>query len=709
MSPTARTLPFAPPPYPAYHGRSSAMWKGGRPSADASIVWNGVQRAVDHAACRRTCHTRESSESAMKNPDFPPLVTPLSLIRSVLSRGRRRGTLRISMVPRARELRRLRSHTLLAGVVFLLAGGGATGGCKADSKRRSAPDSTAAGSSAGGAAGEATSAVVGGTASAGRGGSAGAGDLSTSGSAGTATAGSTSTATGGLGAAGFGTAGFGMGGEAGGPTTLATGAECVSDAECSTADLCVTDVGAVSAVCRPRCEVGDIGQVGVCAEGELCALDSTFVQASCHRVCVLGPSGAQECSAAEGCRVHPDVALTGGDLVSGLCVRSGSEQQGMRCTDGDCAEGLECISQPGAVGYCSPFCDPTAATGEFGACSDSATCELNASGRSACVERCSLFGEGDCSGDNVCVPDGRGSAETGRCVQAGALQQGEPCAPGDCAGGLLCSPAPTPFAGMTFTCEPICSMTAAEACQVGECVQERAVAVGIGTCRQSCALLENGAAAGCSVDQWCAPTSTGANIGVCVPVQGDFALGAECASSRECGPALYCECQFGVDSGCFGVAQCDAICIPGAAASQPGGCPTGQECAFETDAGIAYAFGTCRPGCDFVAGESCADAEQSCSPAPFSSVTSGVCLDIPQPYVDIGEPCRAPQLNIHEHCAPSGICELDPSSGETLCLEICRGSEGAIGESLHPDCSNASSTCVEIDSALAFGYCSVDS
>ncbi len=489
----------------------------------------------------------------------------------------------------------------------------------------------------------------------------------------------------------------------GSAAALATGEACSDSTQCAIDDLCTTLPGAAVSTCRPRCTYAEVGNRANCAEGEICAFDVTGVRTVCQQRCSMGESGTEGCDPPDGCRLAPDPELTGGTAVEGLCVRVGDQPRGALCQSGDCAEGLECVTPLGSPGYCARYCTPDATDEDPTACSDRESCVQGSDGRAGCVRDCSPFDDGECDDNEACVPVSGSDSLSGRCAREGSLGQGEACSPGECQAGLLCSPTPSPFAGAESTCEPICEVGNSEACGSGSCIQATTEDPGIGTCRESCDILQADPA--CGNGGWCAPVADVPGLGVCVSEQGEGSAGDACYSGSECGGGLYCECRFGADTGCAGEAQCRPICVPGAASAATGGCPEGQICALEADQGIVYAFGTCRDACDLSNGADCRDSTELCAASASIGETAGVCLDVPEHGMPIGDPCTAPEHTVHEPCATMGICEYAPNTLSLVCTAICRSSEGFVGESGHPDCANPDAVCQEIRPGLAYGYC----
>ena len=597
---------------------------------------------------------------------------------------------------------RTRRFALLAASNLALLVGG-LGACKSDPRPGENADISHAGNGGtqGNAAGSPSAGSIepatGGAAAASSTDAGAAGTLSTSGGA-AALGGSENTQAGNGGASNT------------GGSAAVTGAECQSNTNCLAVDICVAASGAHVSTCRPRCSTTEVGTTAACSAGEICTYDQSERLASCQRICDPFDPTIAACPSPDGCYVAPASALTEGTPTSGLCVRVGPLVEGEACLPGECGGTLECLAtqDSGGAAWCAPWCDPAAGSSDPGACADDEACETGLDGRTACVKRCTPLVDAECASDEVCRPMSKVDGATvpsGRCIVPGTLQLGDDCSPGACDRDLVCGNTPSPFASASLRCVETCTTDGSGTCTSGECIPLGVATSDFGTCSATCTLLSAGTDAGCQPNEWCAPSYTLAGVGVCVPASGEVATGADCSTTDECIAGAYCECRFSVDAFCDTSATCEPICIPAATANEPGGCPDGQSCAIESNAGVRFNFGICRTICDSLATASGCGTTETCVDAALSGGGSDVCLDVPVPLVTIGADCPAPTFNIGEICGPTSLCVQWNDLEIARCSEICHLDRGELGADAHPDCTEPAAICTQIPGEAAFGYC----
>lgn len=610
---------------------------------------------------------------------------------------------------------RLFQHWSVLLHVSAMYAAGVAAGC-GDGSRPKTPEPGAAGQSGGGQAGDSSSSggtsglsePSGGAAGTPRG-SSGGGGISAAGSpasGGSSFAGDGPTSEGGAGGSG-GTAGA-AGQSTGGANTM-PGGVCTGNAQCSATDHCIRMPGTADATCRPRCSLTAVGTSDGCDAGSICSLDANGARAACARRCDPFGDELPPCPEMDGCYAAPDPSLTAGNEVPGLCVRAGILSPGEACNVGDCIDGLECLATDDGdgVAYCSPPCDPAAAAGEAGACPLEQSCEVGTSGRAGCVTRCTPGTGEECTGAEYCHPlagpigDGE---PAGRCIIPGTLALGEPCEPGECERGLSCTELPTPLVSTERRCAEMCFPASGGACSSGTCFPAGRRDSEVGTCHEPCVPLEVGLAAGCAEEEWCAPSSSVAGVGLCTAQAGPRGAGETCGTQSECGAGTYCECRFGSDTSCLTTATCEPICISGASGDAPGACPSDEVCAVESGSGLRYPFGICRAACDIEGTPGCPQGE-TCIAAVLAGSDRDACSDVPTPLVTLDEPCPAPEFNIGDVCGPLDLCVQWESLELPRCSAICRFELGAEGSTAHPDCAVTEAICAPIPGELDFGYC----
>jgi|GEM_PF-1882252 len=515
-------------------------------------------------------------------------------------------------------------------------------------------------------------------------------------------------ATAGAGAGGAGPDG-GAGGAGGGE--IPVGEPCIGHADCTYGNqYCYFGVTTVRS-CREYCDVAGLGTDEGCQEGELCTLYAYGAAGACLRTCTpfVTPSG---CPETEWCLPNPPTGYTGGVAVDGLCVEEAASASGggEPCEGTSCAGGYFCYHAAGTeLGHdvCQPLCDPEAAPGTVGACSEGAVCRAAfGSTTYSCVTLCDPFGAASCGAGEHCLAyqelDGEDLVVEGHCGEPGRKTLGEACADGECGVGLDCLEAPPPY-GTGSRCRPVCDVEAALSCgTAASCVPLNHGDSGLGTCEPSCTLFGEGEAAGCAADEWCAPTFLGGDAGTCVAM-GTAGVGDSCSAGDDCVAGGYCDCRFGQTTTCFSTRVCTDACLPGAATGEPEGCASGQTCVRPSVwRGEPASFGICRQACDADGAATCADDTETCVAGALLPDGIDACLDVP-PAAAVGEYCFVIGIDEGDPCGPTDLCLTLPGDGNAVCVDACRFSEGGVGTTNHPDCAEATDTCEQIATGLAYG------
>ncbi len=466
-----------------------------------------------------------------------------------------------------------------------------------------------------------------------------------------------------------------------GPPPSATGAACMSDADCSgTAGTCLTE--AMTGLAGGYCSA-------FCTSDSDCASDAMCVQIDrTNSVCLVNcdPTGTNQCRMGYGC--------ANGVGIPPVCLPG--------CEDAtDCPSGDMC--QPGggfsAAGACY---SPDAGVGD--ACSSSDQCPNNSicasqgrfgwPGGSCIMFGCDLNGNTGCTGDSQCLPFFRGGGCFDGCTSASDCRAGYDCR-GDVSypDRVTCQPSFTP----SDLGQP-CSTSSGVGCVGGACLTEESYGYPGSYC----------------VAEACDPSATDSGCpsgGVCVAASGST-LGycfQGCGSDSDCRTAYACRPSDSADPtsatacfpGCTDDSQCTATlqdgtalhcnvgtgeCLPPLAMTSIGEpcVGDGSDCVGGrclSESGSGWPAGTCGlPGCrlsgtgpstDCPSGTVCAD-DGSGDPALgvcISSCTAG------------GTACRTGY-----ECRATDPAD---SSSPTACLPACTSDACATGHT----CNTTSGLC----------------
>jgi hypothetical protein len=354
--------------------------------------------------------------------------------------------------------------------------------------------------------------------------------------------------------------------------------------------------------------------------------------------------------------------------------------------------------------YCSAFCNPFAAPGDRGSCSEGHWCFETGGGNGLCVK------SGDTDVREPCVEDPSSCAEGMLCD--GAWE--DPPDPysyctslcdrdRDCSDEEWCRIWPNTFSG---TCLPLGDRGEGESCAEDRfaceedlyCISEGRYAVCSTICRRE---------SDCDDDFYCAFFSE--ELGVCTTV-GDRETGDGCGDDpRACGEDVFCIAGWGPgynedaycsancteDSriceepfSCEDIGEFGSYCLPDGDAEArdecdgPFDCEYGTFCAYREGDGP----GICLPGCgregdclsdewcaptgrdggvcipfgDIDAGDSCEEDRTGCEVGSFCAGDGPICIrectDDEESCPD-GHYCTAPGANDRRYCTPFGETE----------------------------------------------------
>ena len=363
-------------------------------------------------------------------------------------------------------------------------------------------------------------------------------------------------------------------------------------------------------------------------------------------------------------------------LAIGLLLACGDDDGGRSegtevgdCTDraDNDGDGLFDCDDPGCAG--SPDCRDAGTDEDAGmdASADTSVDSAVDGGPDANVgATCALPSGVGCGEGAWCVPD-PDDEEVGTCQLVGVGEDGDPCVEqSGCAESFLCT--------ADGVCRRVCTLSSAEDCDEVEaefCVSPNPGDARVGYCGHSCTMF--GTDPECPDGEWCAG-------GSCFP-RGP---GAE---DDPCGPGMpFC----GEGLACLEGA-CEVRCQQGAAPGSAGDTCEGDD--------LCFAF--CLPPCDYDGAGTCPDAGDTCVPEEVFGEG-----DHCRPLVaDLahGASCSDADLTPGEFCGAFRTClGGDPS----VCADLCRPSVQAYGTTNHPDCSDASATCIDPGVAeVDYGYC----